>query len=287
MRRGLKQAATALGSRIAPAAEPAGRRLVLCYHSVSRSPSYLSLTPELFDAQLDWLARNTHVVPLRDLIAGRNRVDAPQVAITFDDGYADNHTHALPRLWARGMTATFFLTAGFIERDPEVMSGLADTWRRPLEELTPLSWTQVEEMRSAGMGVGSHTWSHRNLATIGGAAVDQELSRSKHVLEDRLSVPVSAVAFPWGKPRRHVTDDIFAAAGRAGYELAVFSLPRALRDTDPPLRIPRFGIGAEPVESVAGKVRGEIDWHAAVHERLPAPLARALWPEDGRRDGVA
>ena len=287
MRRGLKRAATALGRRIAPAAEPTGRRVVLCYHSVSPSPSYLSVTPELFEAQLDWLARNTLVVPLRDLVARRSRVDAPQVAITFDDGYVDNHTHALPRLWARGMTATFFLTAGFIERDPEVMRGLADTWRIPLEELTPLSWTQVGEMRNAGMGVGSHTWSHRNLATIGGAAVDQELSRSKRVLEDRLSVPVSAIAFPWGKPRRHVTDDTFAAAGRAGYELAVFSLPRALRDTDPPLRIPRFGVGAEPVESVAGKVRGDIDWHAAVHERLPAPLARALWPEDGRLDGVA
>ena len=287
MRRGLKRAATALGRRAAPATEPTGRRVVLCYHSVSPYPSYLSVTPELFEAQLDWLARNTLVVPLRDLVAGRSRVDPPQVAITFDDGYADNHTYALPRLWARGMTATFFLTAGFIERDPDVMTGLAETWRRPLEQLTPLNWTQVEEMRSAGMGVGSHTWSHRNLAKLGGADVDRELGRSKRVLEDRLSAPVSAVAFPWGKPRRHVTGDTFAAAGRAGYELAAFSLPRALRDSDSPLRIPRFGVGAEPVESLAGKVRGEIDWHAAVHERLPAPLAGALWPEDGRQDGGA
>jgi hypothetical protein len=46
------------------------------------------------------------------------------------------------------------------------------------------------------------------------------------------------------------------------------------------LRIPRFGVGAEPVESLAGKVKGEIDWHGAVHERMPAFLARALWPED-------
>jgi peptidoglycan/xylan/chitin deacetylase (PgdA/CDA1 family) len=287
MRRGLKRAANALGNRVAPAPEPRGRRVVLCYHSVNPSPSYLSLTPELFEAQLDWLAANTRVVPLRDLAAGHGRTQLPQVAITFDDGYADNHTYALPRLWARGLTATFFLTAGFVERDPEVLGRLAATWQTPLEELEPLGWTQVEEMRSAGMGIGSHTWSHRNLARIDRAAVDDELRRSRRVLEDRLSAPVRAVAFPWGKPRRHVNAETFAAAGRAGYELAAFSLPRALRETDPPLRIPRFGVGAEPVESVVSKVRGEIDWHAGVHERMPAPLARALWPEDGRREGAA
>jgi hypothetical protein len=52
-----------------------------------------------------------------------------------------------------------------------------------------------------------------------------------------------------------------------------------VRDSDPPLRIPRFGVGSEPVESLAGKVGGEIDWHGAVHERMPAVMARALWPE--------
>jgi hypothetical protein len=59
----------------------------------------------------------------------------------------------------------------------------------------------------------------------------------------------------------------------------VFSLPRAVQESDPPLRIPRFGVGSETVESLAGKVSGAIDWHGAVHERMPAFLARALWPE--------
>jgi peptidoglycan/xylan/chitin deacetylase (PgdA/CDA1 family) len=280
MRSVLKRVAGAGARRIVPPPEQHGRRVVLCYHSVNPTPSYLSLTPELFDAHLEWLARHCSVVALSDLVAGSSRAPRPHVAITFDDGYVDNHTHVLPRLAARGMTATFFLTAGFLERDEEVMARLAETWSTPVEQLAPLAWEQVEEMRSAGMSIGSHTWSHRNLARLDDTEANHELTRSKDVLETRLSSPVSAVAYPWGKLRRHVTERTFAIAGRAGYRLGAFSLPRAVRESDPPLRIPRFGVGSEPVESLAGKVGGAIDWHGAVHERIPAFAARALWPED-------
>lgn len=280
MRRALKRAAGAGARRLAHAPEQRGRRVVLCYHSVSPSPSYLSLSPELFGAHLDWLRERCSVVSLSDLAAGPHSERRPRVAITFDDGYADNHSHALPLLAARDLPATFFLTAGFLERDPQVMAQLAETWRTPVDLLAPLTWAQVDEMRSAGMGLGSHTWSHRNLARLDDAAAELELVRSRQVLEERLGMPVNAVAYPWGKLRRHVGERTFAAAERAGYRLGVFSLPRAVRESDPPLRIPRFGVGSEPVESLAGKVQGEIDWHGAVHERMPGFAARALWPDD-------
>ncbi|MEA2402571.1 MAG: hypothetical protein QOK00_2974 [Thermoleophilaceae bacterium] len=288
VRETLKRAAAAGARRVAPPPEQLGRRVVLCYHSVSPSASYLSLSPELFDAHLKWLERHCTVVALSDLVDRRRASSGPQVAITFDDGYADNHTHALPLLAARGMPATFFLTAGFLERDAPVMARLANTWSTPIDQLDPLAWEQVEEMRAAGMSFGSHTWSHRNLAQIDDAEAERELTRSKQVLEERLSAPVSAIAYPWGKLRRHVTESTFATAARAGYELGVFSLPRALRESDQPLRIPRFGVGSEPVESLAEKVRGAIDWHGVVHERMPVALARALWPHDaGDPAGVA
>jgi peptidoglycan/xylan/chitin deacetylase (PgdA/CDA1 family) len=287
MRTALKRLAGAGARAIAPRPQRAGRRVVLCYHSVNPRPSYLSLSPELFDAHLEWLEEHCTIVSLSEL-AGRQGGDRPCVAITFDDGYADNHTYALPCLVARDASATFFLTAGFLERDREVMAWLAETWGTPVAELAPLAWDQVAEMRSAGMSFGSHTWSHRNLAHLDQAAAERELTRSKAVLEARLSAPVPAVAYPWGKLRRHVTERTFAAAARAGYRLGAFSLPRAVRESDPPLRIPRFGVGAEPVESLAAKVNGVIDWHGAVHERIPAPLARSLWPQDAHgRDRAA
>ena len=87
--------------RLLRAPDPGQRRVVLCYHSVSPQQSPLSLTPELFDAHLEWLERHGTVVPLEELVAGGSQASGTRVAITFDDGYADNHTHALPLLAAR------------------------------------------------------------------------------------------------------------------------------------------------------------------------------------------
>jgi peptidoglycan/xylan/chitin deacetylase (PgdA/CDA1 family) len=279
-RRRLTRVAEAGARRVLPAPDPSGRRVVLCYHSVDPSPGYLSLGPDLFDEHLAWLQDHCQVVPLDELVARPSRTGGPYVAITFDDGYADNRTHALPLLAARGMTASFFVTAGFLERDDEVMAHLAEVWHTPRERLQPLSWREVRELRDAGMSVGSHTWSHRNLARLSIDAAERDLRRSREVLEERLGEPVHAVAYPWGKLGRHVTAETLTAARRAGFELGLISLPRAVRESDDALRVARLGVGDEPVERLAAKVTGAIDWHAYVHERIPVPVARMLFAED-------
>jgi peptidoglycan/xylan/chitin deacetylase (PgdA/CDA1 family) len=254
--------------------------VVLCYHSVNPSPGYLSLSPDLFDQHLAWLQDHCRVVPLEELVAGPREAGGPYVAVTFDDGYADNHANALPLLAARRTPASFFVTVGFLEHDSDVMAHLAEVWATPRAQLKPLSWSEVGELRAAGMSVGSHTWSHRNLARLSPDDAEQDLRRSREVLEERLGESVRAVAYPWGKLRRHVTDDTFAAAGRAGYGLGLISLPRAVRDSDGALRVARLGVGDEPVARLAAKVAGAIDWHAHVHERMPAPVARLLFADD-------
>ena len=78
--------------------------------------------------------------------------------------------------------------------------------------MPPLSWDEVRELRQAGMEVGSHTWSHRNLARLSVHEAEHDLRRSREVLEERLDERVRAIAYPWGKLGRHVTADTFAAA---------------------------------------------------------------------------
>jgi peptidoglycan/xylan/chitin deacetylase (PgdA/CDA1 family) len=279
-RRSLTRVANVGARRVLPTPDLSRRRVVLCYHSVDPSPGYLSLTPDLFDEHLEWLQDHCRVVELDELVAGVPSGGGPYVAITFDDGYEDNCVYALPRLAARGLTATFFVTAGFVERDDGVMTHLSEVWLTPREQLRPLSWSQVRELRDAGMSIGSHTWSHRNLARLSMAAAEDELRRSREVLEERLRQPVRSVAYPWGSLRRHVTDETFAGARRAGYELGVISLPRAIRESDGALRVPRLGVGADPVERVCAKVSGAIDWHGYVHERMHTQVARLLFAED-------
>ncbi len=279
-RRRLTRVAESGARRVLSPPDPAGRRVVLCYHSVNPSPSYLSLSPGLFAEHLAWLEDHCQVVPLDELVAGPGSTGGPYVAITFDDGYADNHTHALPLLAARGMTASFFVAVGFLERDPEVMAHLSEVWGTRHEQLRPLSWGQVEELRDAGMAIGSHTWSHRNLARLSPADAEHDLRRSRGALEGRLGEPVRVIAYPWGKLGRHVTAETFTAARRTGYELGLISLPRAVRDSDDPLRVARLGVGNESVERLAAKVAGAIDWHASVYEHMPTPVARVLFAED-------
>jgi peptidoglycan/xylan/chitin deacetylase (PgdA/CDA1 family) len=262
-----------------PAGDIAARRVVLCYHSVSPAAHYASATPGQFADQLDALRDMCDIVSLDTLVSEHNASRRVRAALTFDDGYADNHEYALPLLAARHMPATFFVTAGFLERNPPVMVHLSAIWRTALDELSPLSWTQVADLLAAGMAIGSHTWSHPNLAVLPEALVTEEMRRSKEVIEDRAQSPVDAIAYPFGKPRHHVRAATFRIAAMTGYRNGYMSLPRAVRDSDDAYQVPRFGVGEDTVASLLAKVRGEIDWHATVHRRLPRRFSAALFAQ--------
>jgi peptidoglycan/xylan/chitin deacetylase (PgdA/CDA1 family) len=98
------------------------RPLILRYHRVypdGREPLYeLGVPRALFEAHLDFLVRHFTVVGLEDVCAavieGR-RPPRRVAAITFDDGYKDNLTEALPALRARRLPATVFVAAGLVE----------------------------------------------------------------------------------------------------------------------------------------------------------------------------
>lgn len=260
-----------------PPPRSARRAVVLCYHSVHPAAPFASATPELFDAQLKWLQEHCDVISLRDLDAARRELgERPLVALTFDDGYVDNYQFAFPRLRKRGLTATLFLTAGFIERDPMVVGRMGRLWGAAIDEVEALTWAQVREMRDGGMEFGSHTWSHPNLTQLDDEVVGRELVTSREAIEAQLGEAVDALAYPFGKPKRHVTDSTIALAAGAGYALGVIVLPRGVRSVDSPLRIPRFTIGWDTPEELAAKVSGRLDGHGVVHERAPAWLDRMV-----------
>ena len=106
------------------------RLLVLAYHRIGEVPpgdypfqsETISATPEEFERQLVFLKNNFDVVNFHQL-AELKKMGKPiprdQVVVTFDDGYADNHNLALPILQSQGLTATVYVSTGFIdERKP-------------------------------------------------------------------------------------------------------------------------------------------------------------------------
>ena len=95
---------------------PRSHGAVLMYHRVAESdldPWHLCVSPQRFGEQLEVLKREFRVLPLPEL--ARADADGKAVAITFDDGYADNLHAAAPVLEQHGAPACFFLTSGALD----------------------------------------------------------------------------------------------------------------------------------------------------------------------------
>jgi peptidoglycan/xylan/chitin deacetylase (PgdA/CDA1 family) len=97
------------------------RALILTYHRVvpetSRNPFRVQVTAKRFAQHLDYLRQTYPVVSVDDLVQQLRRRalrHRRQVVLTFDDGYVDNYLHAAPLLQEHGLTAVFYLTAGYI-----------------------------------------------------------------------------------------------------------------------------------------------------------------------------
>jgi peptidoglycan/xylan/chitin deacetylase (PgdA/CDA1 family) len=100
-----------------------GRLMILPYHRVLERADPLApeeLDAATFDAHMALLVRYCRVLPLGEALSRLRDGSLPRaaVAVTFDDGYRDNFTTALPILKRHGVPATFFIATGYLGRGP-------------------------------------------------------------------------------------------------------------------------------------------------------------------------
>lgn len=101
---------------------PSDGVVILNYHRIGdalRSPldrGIYSTDADGFDAQMSFLKRHCDVIAPDQIEDALRTRRGRHVVITFDDGYRDNYSTALPVLRRHGLTATFFVTTGFIDR---------------------------------------------------------------------------------------------------------------------------------------------------------------------------
>jgi peptidoglycan/xylan/chitin deacetylase (PgdA/CDA1 family) len=99
------------------------RVFILEYHGVTASahPSEGWVTARTLSRHLRHLAASFSIVTVTQAVR-RLRASEPLsgdlLALTFDDGYADNAEVAWPLIEKQGATATFFLTTGFVDGEP-------------------------------------------------------------------------------------------------------------------------------------------------------------------------
>jgi peptidoglycan/xylan/chitin deacetylase (PgdA/CDA1 family) len=253
------------------------RVVVLSYHSIHSSSGMGGTRPDAFDSHMRWLRQTCDVVPLSEILDhARCQEDRrPIVSVTFDDGFADNYTQAMPILLQHDIPATFFLATGLIDRDPSVLA-LAAGWGGWPQHGSILTWDEIRRMRRAGMVFGAHGHRHVSLGPMSDAEARADLSTSKRILEEHLEEPIDAVAFPYGRPRRHVSQRTLELANELGFQIGVTVLYRGVRPDDQPLGIPRFAVSDDSVDMVRAKIFGSFDIMGLWQERAPLWAVRVV-----------
>lgn len=135
---------------LAPAGD-GGRLSILIFHRVLAVPDALmpdEIDAERFNAVCGWLRRWFNVLPLHEAVNHLARRDLPAraLSITFDDGYADNHTVALPILARHGLSATFFVATGFLDGGRMFNDSVIEAVRR-----TPHAYLKLNGVTGAGL----------------------------------------------------------------------------------------------------------------------------------------
>lgn len=216
---------------------------VLMYHSIgtSRHDAFrpFTVTPDLFEAHLEVLGDlGYQTATVRDLLEnpvashGVCDGDRPLVVLTFDDGFLDFVTEALPRLKRHGFTATLYVPTAYV--------GATSRWlRREGEHERPmLGWDELKDVVAAGIECGAHSHTHPQLDRIPRAEVRDELQHSRELLEDRLEITVDTFAYPFGYYRRSFADDV----RKAGYSAACAVRNLPIADLRQPYALPRLTV---------------------------------------------
>jgi peptidoglycan/xylan/chitin deacetylase (PgdA/CDA1 family) len=215
---------------------------ILNFHNIAIVPfgmrmRRLYVSPLQFDRHLWWLRRIGLVgVTLSEGIRRlRARNAARCVALTFDDGYADNAVNAAPILAEYGFGATCFVVSERIGAhntwDAELLGG-----RKPL-----MNEAQLKTWVDAGFEVGSHTCTHPDLTTLSREAVMEELVSSRKALHRLIGAPVVTFCYPYGR----LNADLVWCVERAGYQLAVTTRRGRAAPDDDALALPRLSVSGD------------------------------------------
>lgn len=202
---------------------------ILAYHSIGGGNERLSLPTEVFEKHLRFLKSHFEIITLDDVVDyvnGRKNFRRA-IALTFDDGYKDFRTVALPILERYDAPAVVFVISQNVN---PVTKG---------KTLELLSKDDLQELgRHPLVTIGSHTRTHPRLSEISSEKQKQEIFISKNEIEEIIGKQVDYFAYPKGL----FNDNARAYVQVAGYKAAFTTHQSFVKTGDDLYVLPRIGI---------------------------------------------
>ena len=261
---------------------------ILMYHKVdSFAYSKYWVSDRLFDRQMAALrAYGYKTISLTDFLdyrAGKITLPEHPIIITFDDGYQDFYTHAVPILKSRGLTATEFLPTGKIGTNEENRQDNSWDSHEAAYPTKHLIWKEVKDFIKDGFQVGSHTVTHPDLSSISDDQIKQELARSRSDFQDKLGLQVELFSYPGGSGAANPA--IQSDVQEAGYRAAVTTFKGyANTATSTIYSLPRLII-TEQNSIVLDPARPALFFMRTVDPNFPIPFISIANVEFSGRDG--
>ncbi len=249
--------------------KPKGLRIpILMYHSISDEPEtghpyyWINTSPEVFSTHMKFLYDNNYtVIPLTDAVRLLSTTQPLNhsttqplnyVVITFDDGFRDFYTEALPTLEKYSFTATIFLPTSFIEQE-----------RLMFKNKECLTWDEVRDLRRKGFSFGSHSVTHRQLKSLSNDEVESELRRSKERIEENIKESSESFAYPYRFPEedKKFCDRLQGILKKCGYKFGVSTRIGTTDQNDDIFFLKRIPMNSfDDIAFLKAKLNGGYDW---------------------------
>ena len=156
---------------------------ILCYHGVLDDywgDASLFVKVAEFEKQMQYLVENDYTPIFTSEIKKANNYQKP-IIITFDDGYKDVYTNAYPILKKYNIKANIYIISGWINGD------------------VYMNTNELQEMASSPLiEVGSHTVTHKALASLTEDQIEEEVKTSQQQLQEITGKPIDIIAYPTG-----------------------------------------------------------------------------------------
>ncbi len=232
---------------------------ILLYHSIETSDPKidkmgLAVPPDIFRMHMQYLKDNdVRVIDLSDLIKriiNNQSITDNSIVITFDDGYRSILTKALPILKEFGFSATLFVNLNFVER--KIQGNLY--W----QDWPTLTWDKINELSGAGVSIGSHGVSHKELSGLNDTELNTEIVDSKEVIERNVSVKINMFSYPHGS----FNEKVIEVLKKNNYACSCSSIPGTNGSQSDLFALKRTEITSfdNTLHKFEKKISGSYDW---------------------------